>query len=160
MSQVTRTNRHKLKHEFVFCDISFRTSMTIMTTQNKICQKGILFSQSFWWPNQNNSYFQCTTKNTLVWITHPQRTEEIFEWYKQRGILAPNQNRRLQKRPILLVRFGSDQPIKFSDSAFFKYLGYVLWGSVIHIINFIFLLSDQIKISNLIQEKSYSRIRQ
>jgi hypothetical protein len=26
-----------------------------------------------------------------------------------------------------------DQPIKCSDFAFFKYLGFVLWGPVIHI---------------------------
>ena len=53
----------------------------------------------------------------------------IFEWYKQRGILAPNQNHELQKTSISLLRFG---PIQWSDSAF-KYSGYVLWRSVIHI---------------------------
>ena len=39
----------------------------------------------------------------------------------------------MQNRPILLVRFGRDQLIKCSDSAFFKYSGSVPWGYVIHI---------------------------
>jgi hypothetical protein len=51
----------------------------------------------------------------------------IFEWYTQRGILAPNQNPELQNRPISLARFGRDQSIKCSDSTFFKYSGSVLW---------------------------------
>jgi hypothetical protein len=57
----------------------------------------------------------------------------LFEWYKQRGILAPNKNPELQNRPISLVRFEKDQLIKCSDSTFFKYSGSVLWGYVIHI---------------------------
>ena len=38
---------------------------------------------------------------------------------QQRVIPAPNKNPGLQNRLILLVRFGRDQPIKCSDSAFF-----------------------------------------
>jgi hypothetical protein len=60
-------------------------------------------------------------------------SEDIFEGYKQREILAPNQNPGLQNRPISFVRFESDQPIKCSDSEFFKYLESILRGPVIHI---------------------------
>ena len=57
----------------------------------------------------------------------------IFEWYKQRGIIAPNQNPGLHNRPIILVIFGKDQPTKCSDSAIFNYSVSVFWGCVIHI---------------------------
>ena len=44
----------------------------------------------------------------------------IFEWNKQRGILSLNQNPGLQNRPISLVKFRRNQPIKCSDFAFFS----------------------------------------
>ena len=37
-------------------------------------------------------------------------------------------------------RLRKDQPIKCSDFAFFKYLGFVLWGRVIHILKIIKIL--------------------
>jgi hypothetical protein len=58
----------------------------------------------------------------------------IWEWYKEHVILSFNQNPGLHNKPIPLVGFGGDQLIKCSDSAFFKYSGSVLWGSVVHIL--------------------------
>ena len=40
----------------------------------------------------------------------------LFEWDKQRGILAPNKNARLQNRSILLGRFELIKQSKFSNS--------------------------------------------
>ena len=69
-----------------------------------------------------------------IWITDSQRIDpEYLNDTNNVGYYHSIKNPGLQNRPISLVRFGRNQPIKCSDSTFFKYSGYVLWGSVIHI---------------------------
>jgi hypothetical protein len=54
-----------------------------------------------------------------IWITDPQRTDPKYmndtKFVLQTTLNTTNQNPGLHNRPIKLVKFGRDQPIKCSD---------------------------------------------
>jgi hypothetical protein len=83
----------------------------------------------------------------LLYGSTALRVHILTIWMIQKTQDISTRSKPLNKlnKPISLVRLENDQTIKFSDFAFFKQSGFVLWGRLINISKMTFFAFPQKK---------------